>query len=315
MQTPVIVGVPCFNEEKNILHFLRSLEKQSSCISAVIISDDSTDNTPNLVEKFARVSSLDVIFLHHCERRGAAAAWNEIFDGACRIAAESASGTEALVLYDADVIPSRDCTAQLASRVGKRHRTDGRVVHICASRPEPVQADSIAARASAFISDWLRHVRRSNEISKYTVMGRALAISTEAAERIRIPENLIAIDLYLQCKAIELGMALEYNDEAVVYFSPASTIRDFASQVLRSFRGHQQLREHTASLDLNLTALDAVRAAVKAGLADPVGLVSAMVGYSLMPYYRAKLAGAASSALWDIAMSSKSVDTAPVFEE
>lgn len=315
MHAPVIIGIPSYNEEQNIPHLLRSLEKQTLPISAVVISDDSTDNTPEIIKKFSQDSKLNIILLHHSVRRGAAAAWNEIFETASELvnhnAGVSSEANSALVLYDADVIPHGECTSQLASRIGTVRKSDfGRAVHVCASRPEPVQADTLAASASAFISNWLRYVRNGNGISKYTVMGRALAVSLETARRVRIPENLIAIDLFLQCRAIELGMSVEYNDDAVVYFRPARTLRDLASQVLRALEGHDQLKDHISRLQLDLPTVDELGAGIRAGSADPIGFLSAVIGYSFIPYYRSRFSHAKSSALWDVALSSKSIDIA-----
>ena len=78
----ITVGIPAFNEEQNIVNLLRSLEGQRQMISEVLVSDDSSDGTPGLVRDFAKGSQLQIVLLHHSERRGAAAAWNEIFQRA-----------------------------------------------------------------------------------------------------------------------------------------------------------------------------------------------------------------------------------------
>ena len=71
----VTIGIPTFNEEKNILNLLRSLEQDFSkdyIITEVIISDDSSDNTPELVRNYIKNSSLNIKLEHHDSRRGAA---------------------------------------------------------------------------------------------------------------------------------------------------------------------------------------------------------------------------------------------------
>ena len=96
----------------------------------------------------------------------------------------------------------------------------------------PSRQQASPGRASVFISSWLRSVRLTG-LSQYTVMGRALAIDTSVAKRIRIP-SMIAIDLYLECRVIEMGLDVAYNDSAVVYFKPANSMQDLASQVIRA---------------------------------------------------------------------------------
>jgi glycosyltransferase involved in cell wall biosynthesis len=289
----VTIGVPAYNEERNILNFLQSLEEQrlrDFAISEVIISDDSSDATPDIIDRYARRSRLNVSLLHHGARRGAAAAWNEIF--------REASG-DVIVLYDADTVPHPSCTEQLASRIVGN-------TGLCASNSQPVQAGGIAGRASAFISSWLRSVRLAG-LSQYTVMGRALSIGTKLAREIEIPSDLIAIDLYLQCRALEAGVDVEYNDDAVVYFKPASSMRDLASQVTRAVNGHNQIKDYVSKFGISLPPHVAVAKALEAAIRDPAGAASTAIGYSLMPYYLSKLTET-NAAKWHTAESSKSID-------
>jgi glycosyltransferase involved in cell wall biosynthesis len=286
----VAVGIPAYNEERNIAGILQSLEGQRSLISEVIVSDDSSDRTPNIVRDFARRSPLDITLFHHDSRRGAAAAWNQIF--------QKANG-DAIVLYDADTIPHPSCTEQLVSRLQKN-------TALCASNSQPVQAAGIAGRASVFISNWLRSIRLSG-LSQYTVMGRALAIDAATAKKIQVPADMIAIDLYLQCRILEMGLDVTYNDDAVVYFKPANNMRDLASQVVRAVNGHNQIKDRVSRLRIDLPPHVAIMQALKNAVMDPAGAVSTAIGYSLMPYYISRLEHT-DSAKWHTADSSKEID-------
>jgi glycosyltransferase involved in cell wall biosynthesis len=286
----VTVGIPAYNEEQNIANLLRSLEERRSLVSEVIVSDDSSDGTPGLVRDIAQRSPLTIRLFHHDARRGAAAAWNEIF--------RKATG-DVILLYDADTIPHPSCTEQLASRVS------GNTV-LCASNSQPVQASGIAGRASVFISSWLRSVRLAG-LSQYTVMGRALAIDSAVAKKIQIPADMIAIDLYLQCRVLEMGLGVVYNDDAVVYFKPANSMRDMASQVVRAVNGHNQIKDRLDSLHIGLPPHVGIIEALKNAARDPVGAFSTAIGYSLVPHYRSRLENA-DSAKWHTADSSKAID-------
>jgi hypothetical protein len=169
-----------------------------------------------------------------------------------------------------------------------------------------VQASGIAGRASAFISNWLQSVRKAG-LSQYTVMGRALAISSSAAREIEIPKEVIAIDLYLQCRALELGLGIGYDDSAIVYFKPASSMQDMASQVVRAVNGHSQLKGYASRFRFGLAPQVALAEAAKCALRDPVGAMSVATSYSLLPYYRSRL-GHTNSAKWHTAESSKAID-------
>jgi glycosyltransferase involved in cell wall biosynthesis len=266
----ITVGVPSYNERQNIVNLLRAIEEQPTPIFEVLISDDSSDNTPSLVRNFAQHSMLDIQLFHYDTRRGAAAAWNEIL--------QKAAG-DTVVLYDADTIPHPSCTAQLAG---------------------------IAGRASVFISNWLRSVRLAR-LSQYTVMGRALAINSREAKKIEIPTNMIAIDLYIQCKILEMGLDIIYNDNAVVYFKPADNIDDLASQVMRAVNGHKQIEDYISSCGIGLPREVAIANAVKNAAKDPLGAMSVAIGYSLISYYRSRLEHT-DTAKWHTAASSKAID-------
>jgi glycosyltransferase involved in cell wall biosynthesis len=286
----VTIGIPAYNEGQNIANLLRSLEEQHTQIFEVVISDDSSDNTPNVVRNFAQNSLLDIKLFHHDTRRGAAAAWNQIF--------QKATG-DTIVLYDADTIPHPSCTKQLVSCIQGN-------VGLCASNPQPVQAAGIAGRASVFISKWLRSVRLAG-LSHYTVMGRALAIDSGVAKKIEIPTDMIAIDLYIQCKTLEIGRDVIYNDNAIVYFKPANNMPDITSQVMRAVNGHNQIKDYVSSFGISLPRQVAIAHAVKNAAKDPLGALSVAIGYSLILYYRSRLEHI-DAAKWHTATSSKAID-------
>jgi len=286
----ITVGIPSYNERQNIVNLLQAIQEQDIPIFEVLISDDSSDNTPSLVHNFAQHSLLDIELFHHDTRRGAAAAWNEIL--------QRAAG-DITVLYDADTIPHPSCTRQLASHIQGN-------VGICASNSRPVEAEGIAGRASIFISKWLRSVRLAR-LSQYTVMGRALAINSGEAKKIEMPTNIIAIDLYMQCKVLEMGRDVIYNDDAIVYFRPADNISDLTSQVMRAVNGHKQIEEYVSSFGIGLPQRIAITHAIKNAAKDPLGALSVTIGYSLIPYYKSRIEYI-DTAKWHTAASSKTID-------
>jgi cellulose synthase/poly-beta-1,6-N-acetylglucosamine synthase-like glycosyltransferase len=216
------------------------------------------------------------------------AAWNEIF--------KEAKG-DIIVLYDADIKIDSNTTAYLVSTVRDN-------VGLCASNIIPLlQEESTVSRASKFIAEWLRLVRK-NRLTQYTVMGRALSVSSRVAKMISIPENVIALDLYLQCKVLELGLDVIYNDQARVYFRPPDNMVDFSSQVLRAAIGHDQIRNMRIGLCTRLPLRIGLEAALKSFLHDPRGAASLVYCYSLLPFYKSKLIGI-DSVKWQVAKSTK----------
>lgn len=289
----VTVGIPTFNEEENISNLLKSLVADTPkdfIISEVIISDDSSDNTLEMVDKFAQNNSLNIKVMHHSCRRGAAAAWKEIF--------EKSIG-DIIVLCDADVIVGKNCIRELVCSIQGK-------IGLCASNPTPVQIEGLVGRASTFISNWLRSVRKTR-LSQYTTMGRALSIRSEIAKKITIPTDIIAIDLYLQCKVLEQKIEVLYNDNAVVYFRPANSMSDFTSQVIRAINGHKQIRDYVGKFKIDLSPSDALIEIMRNITSNPWGAISLVACCVLVPFYKFKLQDI-NSAKWHTAESTKSID-------
>jgi glycosyltransferase involved in cell wall biosynthesis len=315
----ITVGIPSFNEEFNISRLLHSiielnklgsddldnqnnseyknddslssetLGKKTFEITEVIISDDSSDNTCRIVDEIASQNpSLNVKLIHHDYRRGVSAAWNEIF--------RNATG-DVIVLYDADIIIEKNTTALLVGSI----RED---IGLCASNSKPlVSKKSTITRASVFIADWLGAIRKYG-LSQYTVMGRALSISSDVAKKITILENVIALDLYLQCKVLEQGMEVHYNENAVIYFKPPDNMFDFSSQIIRAMNGHKQIEYLMRSSCSRLPFRRGLVTTLKSIAKDPKGALSLICCYAVLPYYSHKLTGADSSK-WYIAKSTK----------
>lgn len=302
----ITIGIPSYNEEMSIRNLLEALEMQvlndEHRISEIIISDDSTDATPEIINDFARKSKLNITLIHHNKRMGAASAWNEIFSNA---KVSNAKG-DAVVLYDADIIPNKNTTLLLASRI----KDD---VALCASNPLPLKQNGIAAKASSFNALWLRRVRKY-VLSQYTVMGRALSIRTDVAKMITIPD-IIAIDLYLQCKVLELGQKVDYCDDAVIWFKPAGTMLDFASQVARAVQGHEQVKEYIERFDIQLPLSIMLKGALKEAFSYPQGMIAVAIAYLILPVYRAKIANQPKSATWHVAESTKGISVNDLYDQ
>lgn len=287
----ISIGIISYNEEKNIITLLNSIKSQNIpapfLLKEIVISDDSSDVTPDLIRDFIKANPNMSIRLFHSEtRRGAALGWNEIF--------RESSG-DILVLYDADIRLEKNCTFNLVKSIS------GKDIGLCASNPQPIKYSNIYGRATTFISNWLRKIRRSN-LTRYTVMGRGLAIRNDLAKKIIIPEDIIAIDLFLQNKLIELDEKIWYNDDAKVFFKSPSTLYDFSSQVLRARSGHRQISFYKGE---ELPASANLKATVGCFLKDPVGGLSTIYCYMFIPYYEMRYSKKISSAKWYVAKSTK----------
>jgi cellulose synthase/poly-beta-1,6-N-acetylglucosamine synthase-like glycosyltransferase len=289
----ITIGIPSYNEGARILSLIRTVFESVLIdevqISEVIICDHSSDATPKILRSFvSQHPYLPIHLSHHDERGGAASAWNEIF---------SLATGDIIVLFDADVLPHKECVSELVSCM------EGNRVGLCASNPICLKSGSSTARAASFISSWLE-VIRSRGISQYTVMGRSLSVRTDLAKRIIIPKETIAIDLYLQCRILEMGYYILYREKARVYFIPPSNMRDFTSQVLRSRNGHRQISTQVRRLGINASLWPVLIASVKTAYDNPTGAIFMLLCSCLLPFYGWRLPGT-NSYKWTIATSTK----------
>jgi cellulose synthase/poly-beta-1,6-N-acetylglucosamine synthase-like glycosyltransferase len=288
------IGIPSYNEGDRIISLIRSvyestLNADEVRISEVIICDHSSDSTPQILRSFmSQHRYLPIHLVHHDERGGAASAWNEIF---------SLATGDIIVLFDADVLPLKECIGELAPSMASNK------VGLCASNPICLKPASSTARAASFISSWLESIRRRG-LSQYTVMGRSLSIRNDLAKRIIIPKETIAIDLYLQCRILEMGYHILYREKARVYFTPPSTMRDFASQVLRSRNGHRQISTQVRRLGIKASPWSVLMASIKTAYGNPINAFFMLLCSCLLPFYSSRLPGT-NSYKWAIATSTK----------
>ena len=258
-------------------------------INEIIISDDSDDSTPEKINQFIQTRGINNIKLfHHNNRRGAGAAWNEIF--------ENASG-EITILYDADVFPDKNCTYNLVKSFDNE-------IGLIASNQEPLFSDTVFYRASRFISNWLRLVRQKS-ISQYTLMGRGFAIKTNIAKKIKIPEDIIAIDLYIQCRCMDNNVKIFYQDKAHIKFNPPNNLRDFASQILRASNGHKQLSRCVLESKKNLSRYTLLMISISNFFSHPLDGFAFVYCILQIPFNLSKFNSTSFSAKWEIAQSTK----------
>ena len=288
----ITIGIPTYNEEANILKFFKALKKQVLCQDKaveVIFIDDSNDGTLQIIENLRiKNPEISITIIHNTTRRGASYAWNTIF----RIAKG-----RVLILFDADITLGNNCISILTNNINGH-------VGLCASNTIPLRKDNnVYSNAATFIANWLRSMRMHG-LSQYTTMGRALSIDTQLAKKILIPNETIAIDLYVQCMIMKQNKNVIYDDTAKIYFVAPNNRKDFFSQIVRAVKGYDQLRDIMKSLDLEAPTSLIIKEFLKNSIQYPRGALSLLLCYSLYPFFYAQYSSKVSH-IWDIAQSTK----------
>lgn len=296
----ISVGIPSYNEKRNIINLLDEIKKQElygvAEIDEIIISDDSDDDTPRMIEKYVEEGGSygdRIMLIHHEGRRGVANAWNEIF----RVA-----DGDIVVLYDADIILTESTTYNLIKKIFR----DGEV-GLVGGNTIGIVGKGIASEASYFISRWLDIVRATYPESQFTIMGRGLAMRGKLAKKIVIPINVISVDLYVQCIAYREGYRVAYARDALIFFKPTKDIYEHVSQILRAVIGHRQLEDMVDKhIPCNLGLGKQIRLFIEASKrVERKFLYSTIVSYLIGMIYIPRVWRGANRYLWEIAKTTK----------
>lgn len=219
----VTVALSAYNEEKNIVSFLRSLAKQKqegyTLEKILIVSDGSTDQT---VEKIRNFKNLPVEVIDSPTRMGKSTRLNQIY---------RMLDSDILVQTDADVIFGHTyCIRDLIKPLA-----EDRSAGMTGGNPTPLQATTFveqAVNSTVHAYMRLRHmVRGGNNI--FSVDGRLLGFRKELVETISVPSDMIANDRYTYYCCLTKGYSYSFAPSAVVYFRSPQTLKDHIRQNTR----------------------------------------------------------------------------------
>lgn len=236
-KTKVTVGIPAFNEEKNIGSLLQDLARQSTdkiaLVKIIVLSDGSTDRTTDIVRQFRQKK---IYLLAKKKRQGLANAQNVILKHV---------DSDVLVLLQADIrIKDRFFLERLAWSITGQ-KTDLVSVGIVPLSPrgflEKSLADSMAAKNRIFQS-------LNNGQNLFACYGPARAFSRKLYRKIFFPES-VGEDAfsYLYCQ--NYNFKFMFNNQTEVYFQLPDCWQDYLSQSLR-FYSAQRLMAKYFSRDL-----------------------------------------------------------------
>lgn len=210
----ISVGIPTYNEKNTITFLLDSIIKQTLpkhlIIKEVIVSDCSKDETPMLVERYK--DKLPIRLFHHSSRMGLNYAINEIFQNA---------SSDFIIYVNADTKLHSQCITRLILPLVNRPSlglTSANMVPL-------VKSCNLIQKGCTFGAFLLSDIRKN--LGKLVFHGRAFAIRSTLAKKIKIPSNVMDQDTFLCYACFDRGFACEYIHDAICYYIPPSSIRDF----------------------------------------------------------------------------------------
>ncbi|MBI2029378.1 glycosyltransferase family 2 protein [Candidatus Gottesmanbacteria bacterium] len=296
----VTVGIPAYNEEKNIGRLLKSINVQKHTYftleNIIVLSDGSTDKTVSVAKNISRGLSKVKIITGH-SRKGKAARLNEIYE---------LNNSDILITLDADVFLATPSELDKVLRLFVKYPK----LLICSLRNIPVNQKGFIGKisnASFFLWQEAAKVYK-NGSNIHTVLGSSTAFRKELADAFRYPYGIIADQGYLYIKANKMRKnSYKYIDNANVYFKAVSNLKDYLSQGTRAIHSDKNNIVETfgkgAILYYKIPFRYKFAAVVKRLLIDPVFTSLAIIlaiFIRLFPKPANTKAG-----LWEIAVSSK----------
>lgn len=219
----VTVGIPAYNEEKNIANVINDIlgQKQDGWTlkEILVFSDGSSDKTVEIVKGF---KNPHIKVNSDMERKGQIGRVQDMFDN---------MQGDILVMFDADLRLEND---NIITSMTKPYKKDADIMLVggntMAYLPKNFFQRAVYSTFKVFYESRLS-VRGGNNMFGCT--GGCLSIRKFLAKQITFPKvKNQDVYMYLTCKS--KGYKFAFVKEAVVYYKLPNNLSDYLSQVFRS---------------------------------------------------------------------------------
>ena len=253
----VSVGIPAYNEEKNIGKLISKLLKQKGenfvLKEIIVVSDCSSDNTDKIVKSF---KDKKVKLLRNKQRLGQALGQNKILD--------TFKG-DALVLLNSDVIPANDSMISEAVAV----LTGKKDIGIVGIDLEPVKAPNFFSnviRFSVLVKNKIAH-KWNGGSNLYLCKGMARVFSKKFTQKLRWPK-LTSEDSYSYLYCITHGYKFEPAPNSKALYASPTNFTDHKKQSARFMSSPEEMKQYFPSSLVNQSY------AIPKSISLPITLIS-----------------------------------------
>ncbi len=302
LKPTLTIGIPAYNEERNIHNLIRSIFRQTSnrfvLKQIIVVCDGCTDSTVDILSKVSKKSSR-VILIERKIRAGKADALNVIY---------KKSQTDYLLTIDADVVFKGDENLDLMigmmlqnpklNLVGPRH----------VPAPSKTWFGNFARISYLSFEDAFLKINNGNNF--YGVMTVEM-MRKKFYKSFLFPAGTVSDQCYVYAKAIERGLdGFMLVKEATVLFGTAQTFHDWQVLSARSVTGDKRdvikhfgkwiLKYYTMPRQLYIKSL------VKWLFISPIYLIGAVlmnIYIRRFPYKKRVV----KNGMWELVSSSKEI--------
>lgn len=208
----VSVCIPVYNNAAGLERALKSVASQSFQDYEVIITDDSTDDSAELVADLFKGAMPELTYYRNKERAGSPGNWNR--------ALELAKGKYIKIIHHDDWLKTHGCLAEMVSAAEK---TDGLVLVFSSSSAVNPQMDQVGINRPK--SSSVRNVSEMPiSLLQGNIIGAPSATLFSNHGGLRFDENLIwLVDVDFYIAAMKKGYRLKYLDKVLVCTTTGSS--------------------------------------------------------------------------------------------
>ena len=301
-KSTVTIGIPAYNEEKNIAALLGSIssQKQSSykLESIFIVCDGCVDKTVDIVKKLATKNTKIKLVVGN-QRQGKAIALNKIY---------KLNKSDYLLTIDADIVLEDDNVIDLLVKAIKKDPK----INIVGARHVPVNPQTLMGKFAyvSYLSFEDAFLKLNSGNNFYALMAVSL-IKKELSKSFKYPKGTISDQNYLFAMATrnnKKGFGFVRN--ARVLFTPVNNFMDWRILGVRSVSGDKEdAVKHFGKDILNNYSMPKkllIKSLVKWFFKSPIytlGSIMMNLYVRLFPYNKVK----PKDGKWELATSSKGI--------
>lgn len=233
----VTIGIPAYNEEKNIGKLLKKLSKEKfefKLDTIIVVASGCTDKTEIIVEKFAKKNK-KIKLLSEKIRRGKTTAINLILKN---------TNSKIIVFVDGDNLHKFGSINRLVGKFSDKE--------IGAASCRQVSLES-EKTLFGYISHLIWNLHHSYCLIEPKISGELCAIRKGIVPN--IPNNIINDDGYFTAIMRRNGWKIIYVPQALVYLTKKNNLFTHIKKRRRIARGYQQLRELKLDVCIPLKAM------------------------------------------------------------
>jgi len=237
-KTNISIGIPVYNEEKNIHKLIMSIKEQKqekfNIKEIIFVLDGCEDKT---LSKIVKNKNKYMKIIVHSKRKGKSTRLNEIFN---------LFKGDYLILLDADIILDGKSALETIIKVLQSNRKVGLVGGKAnPAKPTTFIEKSINSSLKAYYN-FLETINKGNNI--LACKGVFLGLSRNFAKSLNIPPGVFGNDTYMFLSCISKGLIFKYTKDAGVLINLPKTISDQVNQNKRFVGAKFEMEKYFGNL-------------------------------------------------------------------